>query len=298
MNRISPALGVLLLAASSLAADPREDALRAAFVGRPVAVKIDLPASHKGVDLRFDLPEPFDPAENASRIRQYDLGIAQGQRVPITYIKVKDDLIEFHLAGGGFNWITQTTTWTFTPESKSNRERDLDHEIKHEKDRDRKRRLEDERDELRRRRERHDDRRRHEVEEHNEWARQKDHDQALRQGSRINVRFKKVVPPDALTPEGLRRYLEPWIDFDPSEQPDRREGRADGREGRDSGDEPAGLRKGMSRREVDELLGKARRQAACQGGELNCVVAIYDGDDGPQELTFVADVLIRIGPAR
>ncbi len=128
------------------------------------------------------------------------------------------------------------------------------------------------------------------MEEFNVYARERDHQNALREGSRINLRFKKVVPPDALTPEGLRRYLEPWIDFDANAAASPREGR----EGREGG----GLRKGMHRREVDDLLGRARREAACKGGELDCIVAIYKDDEGDLELIFVEDVLIRIGPER
>src|SRR5688572_15954415 len=124
-----PAL-VLSLLALPAAADPREDALRAALVGKYVIVKVDMPASHKGVDLRFDKEEPFNLSEHYSRIKEYDVAIREGDRVPITFVKLKDDLIEIHLAGGGFNWISDKTTQSFSSTSKSNRESDLDKRIK------------------------------------------------------------------------------------------------------------------------------------------------------------------------
>src|SRR5712692_2020902 len=103
-------VALLALAAAALpAADQNEEALRSALVGKFVTVKIDMPASHKGVDLRFDKEEPFNLSEHFSRIKEFDVAIREGDRVPITYVKLKDDLIEIHLAGGGFNWISDKT---------------------------------------------------------------------------------------------------------------------------------------------------------------------------------------------
>lgn len=208
------ALVFLSVLAGRPAAAQDEDVLRRALEGKYVTVKLDLPASEKGLDLRFDREEPFNSQEHFARIRDFDVAVPQGQRVQISLIKLKGDHVEFQLAGGGFDWIKDGTTQTFVAESKSGREKDLDDQIKNESDRSRKRDLEDERDHLRRERERRDDRRRREIEEHNVEARERDHERALRSGSRINLRFKKHVPPDALTPEGLLHYLGPWVSLD------------------------------------------------------------------------------------
>jgi hypothetical protein len=173
-----------------------------------------LPASHKGLDLHFDKEQPFNAKEHYDRLKQYDVGIPEGQRVQISDINVKDDMIEFQLAGGGFNWNWNTTTETASTSSKSSRESDLERRIKNETDRERRRDMEDELDHLRRERERRDSRNRREVEERNVEARAHDRDTALRSGSRINLRFRKQVPADALTPEGLMRYLAPWAELE------------------------------------------------------------------------------------
>lgn len=188
-----------------------DEALRRALEGKFVVVEVDLPATESGLDLRFDKVNPLDEREQQSRLRQYDAAIRRGDEVQVTRVRLKGDHIEFQLEGGGFDWGRDATTRTFTSTPKSNREKELDRLIKSETDSGRKRDLEDERNDLRRERERRDDRERREIEDYNERAHQRDLEKALRSGSRINLRFKKKVPPDALTPEGLLRYLEPWV---------------------------------------------------------------------------------------
>lgn len=188
-----------------------DEALRRALEGKFVVVEVDLPATESGLDLRFDKVNPLDEREQQSRLRQYDAAIRRGDEVQVTRVRLKGDHIEFQLEGGGFDWGRDATTRTFTSTPKSNREKELDKLIKSETDSGRKRDLEDERNDLRRERERRDDRERREIEDYNERAHRRDVEKALRSGSRINLRFKKKVPPDALTPEGLLRYLEPWV---------------------------------------------------------------------------------------
>lgn len=290
--RSAASLAFLLLAARPVSAQ-NEEALRRYFERKYVVVKVDMPASHKGIDLRFDREEPFNRGELSSRIREYDVAIAEGQRVPVTYVKVKDDLVEFHLAGGGFNWSSETTTQSFTSTPKSSREGDLERQIKDETDRDRKRRLQDELDDLRNRRQRRDERERREVEAYNLEASRRDHETALRRGSRFNVRFKKNIPPDALIPDGLMSYLTPWVDF--SERPAEAAAPAP----RGGADDRAWLRKGLDRREVEERLGRPVRQASCRGGDQDCVTLTYSLGGDEVEMVFVEDVLVRyaVGPA-
>ena len=281
-------LAAILFLLPGAAAAQDEASLRTALEGRQLTVTIDMPASHRGVDLRFDREEPFDVSENASRIRQYDVGIPEGRRAQVTRVKVKDDLIEVHLGGGGFNWGSDTTTQTFTASSKSSRESDLDKRIRDETDASRKRELQRERDDLRRQRERRDDRRRNEVEEHNRDARERDRERSLRSGSRFNLRFRKRVLPEALTAEGMLRYLERWASASGVEP-----GVAGDPGGGEAG--RAWLHKGLSREDVEVRLGRPRRETPCGSAadDLRCAVALYD--DGPDELeaTFVEDVLVR-----
>ena len=204
-----PGLAVALCALTA-SADPKEDALRAALVGKYVTVKIDMPASHKGVDLRFDKEEPFALGEHYQRLKEFDVAIREGDRVPITYVKLKDDMIEIHLGGGGFNWISDKTTQSFSSSSKTSRESELERRIKNETDRTRKREMQDELDDLRRDRQRRDDRRRREIEDYNSAASERDRNKALRSGSRFNLRFKKNVPQGALSGDGVFDYRTKW----------------------------------------------------------------------------------------
>ncbi|MGE3376439.1 MAG: hypothetical protein AB7O37_23145 [Vicinamibacteria bacterium] len=291
----TPAVAILLSLLAGSAAAQNEAALRGALEGRSVVVRIDLPASHKGVDLRFDKPQPFNERENAQRIRDFDLALRSGDRVPITQIKVKDDMIEFQLAGGGFNWGTQSTTETFSSTPKSNREKDLDDQIKRETDRERKRSLERERDDLRSDRTRRDDDRRREVEYRNERARERDRARAERSGSRFNLRFKKAVPADALTPDGLLRYLAPWVEAPGAAsgaRRDDRDERDDREDARDPDEEPGGLRKGMSRVEVQRALGRPVRQEECKAGSFDCARIVFADGREEVEAIFVEDVLV------
>jgi hypothetical protein len=297
MTRIQQSLVLLSLASvPSWAQD--ENALRNAFMGRQVAIRVDMPASHKGVDLRFDRSVPFDLKENEDRIRERDASLVSGDVIPVTYIKVKGDMIEFHLGGGGFNWFSDSTTRSPSLLSKSARESQLEKEIKSETDRERRRDLERELDDLRRRRESRNERERRDVEAYNERARERDLERALRSGSRFNLRFKKNVPPDALTPEGLESYLDPWVDF--SGRGDRRVASPSSDRSEASSAEARSVSardwaKGTPRSEMEEALGRAIREKRCSGDDngLDCRVATFENDGEEIEATFVEGVLVR-----
>ncbi len=307
MSRLPISLALLGLAAAPALAQ-NEAALKNAFMGRQVAIRVDMPASHKGVDLRFDRDVPFDLKENSDRIREHDAALKAGDIIQVTYIKVKGDLIEFHLGGGGFNWFSDTTTKSKTYSQKSVRETDLEKQIKYETDRDRKRRLERDLDYERRDREARDERNNRDIEDYNAKARERDMDRALKSGSRFNLRFKKHVPPDALTPEGFERYLDPWVDFSgrstrraasPASSSSSRSSssnsisRAPQSESRD-------WRKGTPRRDMEAALGKARREKSCPGDDsgLDCRIATFEDGGDEIEATFVEGILVRFSTTR
>ena len=301
MSRLPLSIAFVTLAGSPALAQ-NETALRNALMGRQVAIRVDMPASHKGVDLRFDRAVPFDLKENGDRIREHDAALVAGDVIPVTYIKVKGDLIEFHLGGGGFNWFTDSTTRSASSSSKTVRETDLEKEIRNETDRDRKRRLERELDDLRRDRQSRDDRERRDVDDYNRRARDRDLDRALKSGSRFNVRFKKNVPADALTLEGLERYLDPWVDF--SGRGGRRATSSSSSSASSSSTKSASQnrdwRKGTPRREMEEALGKARREKSCPGDDsgLDCRIATFEDGGDEIEATFVEGVLVRFSTRR
>ena len=302
-----PASVALIALTSAPALAQNEEALKNALMGRPVALRVDMPASHKGIDLHFDKDPAFNLKENLDRIREHDASLLAGDVIPITYIKVKGDMIEFHLGGGGFNWFSDSTTRTATLSSKTVRESDLEKEIRNETDRDRKRRLERELDDLRRDRQSRDDRAKSDVEDYNRRARERDLDRALRSGSRFNLRFKKNVPADALTPAGLEAYLDPFVDFSgrsgrkaPSSSSSLSGAGSGSGSGSGRASQNRDWRKGTPRRDMEDALGKARREKSCPGDDsgLDCRIATFD--DGPDEIdaTFVEGVLVRFSTRR
>src|SRR5262249_49751741 len=102
---------LVALVAGPLHADEREareELLKQFFEGRTVTVRIDMPATAKGIDIHADHPVPLESDTLGDRLGQTGVAIREGARVPVTKVHVKGDLIEFQLAGGGFNWTWDT----------------------------------------------------------------------------------------------------------------------------------------------------------------------------------------------
>jgi hypothetical protein len=309
------ALKLAVLTAVSIAAAPRlrgdddaaEMALKRFFEGRSVVVRVDMPATSSGIDLYPEREYPLDFSKAADRMRSSGVAVREGDRITVTRIKVKDDLIEFHLGGGGFNAFKDGSgTMSPTTASKSRLERDLERDLKNETDERRRRDLRRELDSLRREREREDARYREIAEATNELRRERDRQRALEMGSRFNIRFeKKDVPPDYLTPEGVMRALEKLVDFKglgprPPERPeDLRLVRPDGEpspseEAASDDDRP--VRKGMTRAEVEAICGRPLREDESQEGVLHVRVAKYRRGQDRVEVTYVDDVVVRVEP--
>jgi hypothetical protein len=303
-------IGLLLAVAAAVPAwaanerENRERDLRAFFEGQRVTVWIDMPATSKGVDVTGEAAEPERIAfgKVTERIAEYGVAIGEGARVPITKINLKDDTLEFHLAGGGFNWFWDTSG-TVSPSysGKSRNERELEKEIRDEKDPKRKRELErDLRDERRRREE--DERRSREIaDRENEIRKERDHDRALGEGSRFNVRFDKHALAHFATPQAVMEALSPWVDFSgfPGAEAYARPRHASREARRQDDDEPAAsdddgtLRAGLSRSEVQRRLGPPESEKSTREGDLFKSVAIFVDGGHRIEATFVNGVLVQ-----
>jgi hypothetical protein len=285
--------------------DLREETLRRFFEGRTVTVLVDMPATSKGIDIELGKVEPIDPSKVGDRINENGVSIRSGARVPITKVNLKDDIIEFHLAGGGFNWFWNSQgSVSPTVYGKSQREKDLEDDIKHETDNDRRRRLERELDDVRRDRE-EDERRSRRVAEHeNEIRRAEDHDRALGEGSRFNLRFADKRAVQEATPRNVMELLSPWIDFEglpgaperrhPRDDRDDRDGRYDDRDDhrdhRDSDD----VHTGMSWAQVKDILGDPdNKDTDVQHGQ-RVTIATWRH----REMTFENGVLVNIRDRR
>ena len=112
-----------------------EAALRAAFEGKTVAMRIDMPATSQGVDVHpLDAP-PVDFREVAERLKDNGTAIRIGQRVMVTKVLVKKNShIEFQLGGGGYgtfgDWATSGSSVSATGAGETAQERSLRESIK------------------------------------------------------------------------------------------------------------------------------------------------------------------------
>lgn len=91
----------LLSMYASPAAAQDESALRSFFEGKRVTATIDMPGTSDGVDLQVDSPRPLDYQRYGDRLKAYGPAIRADESATVTLVKVKKDVIEFQLGGGG-----------------------------------------------------------------------------------------------------------------------------------------------------------------------------------------------------
>lgn len=210
----------VLLALAAFAEEP-EDQLRRFFEGKQVVVKIDMPATKDGIDIQYAGPQPINFREYSNRIKNHGVSLRSGDRVMITTVKVKDNLIEFQLGGGGWGTLSDHGPSMVTPRvaGKSSRERDLERDIRNETDSRRRRDMERELSRLRDRRERDDREERLRAEEINSARREEIRRLAANAGSRFNLRFQKgYLKERPATADLIQQALAEWVDFGPLAQ--------------------------------------------------------------------------------
>ena len=176
---------------------------------------MDMPATHRGVDLHPEREPPVDFSGYSARLREFGIALRDGDRVMVTAVRVKKKNIEFHLGGGGYGVFGDDSGSVYVPTvSKSSREKDLEKQVRDERDPERKRRLQRELDGLRNDREREERYRESEKRELEARKQSQIADKRLDAGSRVNVwlaeeRLVSNVP----NPAELRRLLAPVVDF-------------------------------------------------------------------------------------
>jgi hypothetical protein len=79
-----------------------EARLRRALEGKRMTLKIDMPASQEGVDVFPGSSRPIDFPKLSGRLKKHGVAIKEGESAMITKVKVKDELIEIQLGGGGY----------------------------------------------------------------------------------------------------------------------------------------------------------------------------------------------------
>lgn len=218
MTAIRPVVATLVLSsflAAPLVAGNNFAYLKDVFEGRRVTVRLDMPATSDGVNIYVNNRRGLDLAEYRNNLRRYGVAIRDGESAVVTLVKVKSDLIEFQLGGGGYGtFFDDTDTSADIPYiGKSDRERWLERAIRDETDRNRRRQMERELDGLRDRRERENHRIRIERERISEYKEERLAFRRLQAGSRFNIRFRDRVPSD-LRPEDIMDALAEYVEFD------------------------------------------------------------------------------------
>jgi hypothetical protein len=284
------ALVVSVIAASvTPAVAQNEAALKSFFEGRRITVRIDMPGTSDGVDVEADARQPLDFPKYRDNLKRYGTALRAGDPVTVTLVKVKKDLIEFQLAGGGYGTFgDDTSTSVYLPEAKkTEREKELERLVRDEDNHDRRRHLEHELDELRDRRERENRRIAVERERREEEKKERLAERRVRGGSRFNLRYEDRVP-EGIRPEELIAALAEYVDF----------GSLAPRGTRDEmPPPPAGditlLRKGMTREDAEHLFGRPADTSERRDGGLVVTTLVFLVADQRISADFIEDVLVR-----
>ncbi|HEX4347141.1 MAG TPA: hypothetical protein VHZ73_06190, partial [Vicinamibacterales bacterium] len=215
MTRLATALfAVTLIVAPRIAAAQDEGALRAFFEGKAITMRIDLPGSQEGVDVRAN-GGVMDATSYGARLKTYGPSLVTGDRAVVTLVKVKKDSIEFQIGGGGFGTFADgvNTSVSLPPlVDKSRREVELERRVKDESDRRVRRELQDELDGLRTDRERTNRRIQSERDHLLEMQRERVNDSRRAGGSRFNLHYAGSVPRD-IRPDDIMASLAEYVDF-------------------------------------------------------------------------------------
>lgn len=285
MRALLVGVSAAALFASSAAAQ-NEDVLRRAFEGKMVTVKIDMPATDRGVDLQVARDRPLDFSQYADRLKDYGISLKAGESVMVTKIKVKDDLIEFQLGGGGYGtfWDNTDPSVAVSATAKTQREKNLENDLKKEKDEAKKKKMREELDGLRKERERQDQIARATVAAAEAANRAQLREKALASGSRFNLRWRSRVPGEALTPESLRAALAEYVEFDWGVKASTPVV---------ASDQPTTMRKGLLLEQVEALLGASVTAKTRQEGTLTVNTLVFHRGADLVTAEFVEGVLIR-----
>jgi hypothetical protein len=170
-----------------------------------VLLKINMPSTQKGVDLRFNKATPMDWKEYSGRIKQSGTAIRKGDTARVTAIVVKKDVIEFQLDGGGFGTFGDDTTTKVEAKAtdKSDYEKNLEKQISEITDEDRKIQLQRDldRERARARREKQEAANQRAAQVASQMKAQQVADKRAQGGSRFNLRWFSSIPAEGLLAE-------------------------------------------------------------------------------------------------
>ena len=272
------------------------------FSGKEVVVKIDMPGSQKGIDLRYNKPDPMNWKDYSSRIKQFGIAIHKGDTARVTTIVVKKDMIEFQLNGGGFGTFGDDTNITVAAKSvdKSDYEKSLEQQIANTDDPDKKAQLQRDLDRERARRQRQDDANQRAAQVASQIKAQQVMDQRLQGGSRFNLRWQGSIPPNQLTPDAVMARLSEYIDFGSLQAGGSTPSPSQGAVAQQVASQAAPasptaqLQRGMSINDVAALLGQGKLLSDSVGDNgLKTQVYEYHSGDRKAEVTFVEGTVVK-----
>lgn len=95
--------GAIVLATTALPLHAQDEArLRKALEGKRITLKMDMPATSEGVDVFPGSSHAVDYDKVGKRMKKTGVALKDGDAARITKVKVKDNLIEIQLNGGGY----------------------------------------------------------------------------------------------------------------------------------------------------------------------------------------------------
>lgn len=297
---------VALATVSDSALAQNEAALRAAFEGKTLTVKIDMPATSKGIDVYPEASMPVNWREMAVRMKDHGTALRSGQSIMITKVVVKKDShIEFQLGGGGYgtfgDYMSNTSSVSANTESESKWERQLRDSINNAPGPTKRKQFERDLSNARSARERENSRAQAEAAQANEAREANLRAKRAESGSRFNIRYKHGIPSEALTPEGIMKSLAQYAEFSggtiPAATAAMGKGASTGA-ATPSGGAGAGasallsLKKGLTLTEVEALLGPANTASEVKDGSMTVMKRNYLYDGKKVVASFVSGVLI------
>jgi hypothetical protein len=273
--------------------------LQSYFVGKEVVVKVDMPGSQKGVDLRFNKPSTMDWKEYGSRIKQFGVAIPKGDTARVTSLVVKRDMIEFQLDGGGFGVAGDDTTTKVDakPLDKSDYEKSLEQQISQTDDPDKKAALQKELDREQAKRQRQDSINAQQAAYASQQKAMVVAQNRAQGGSRFNLRWSGSIPPDGLTPDGIMKYLSDYVTFPSTSagnHPDAGTAPATAPTAVPNPSATSKLQRGMKQDDVTALLGLGKQLSESVGdGGLKTQVYEYTTSERHIQVTYVNGVVVQ-----
>ena len=297
MSRLKQSVVMLAVALFTLSVSAQKDpnSLEGYFTGKEVVLKIDMPGTQQGVDLRYNKDVPMNWKEYSKRLKSNGVAVPKGATARVTAVVVKDDRIEFQLDGGGFGTFLDDTNTNVSakPVEKSDYEKQLEKQIADTTDEDKKRSLQRDLDRERARRERQDANNQAAAQIASQIKAQQVAENRTRGGSRFNLRWSGSIPPDQRTPQAVMKLLADYVSFDGLKTAT----------GAPAAQNPAGdaavpataqLKRGMKIDEVTNLFGPGKQLSESVSNDgLKTQTFQYATGDRRVEVTYVEGLVVR-----